>query len=166
MNKVLIGVIFGLILNGVCFAQNEAETRSKSYNNTAFYLPVEAETEAKICNNTTTSFHFRKTNAYQANTSDNHSADFILDPESCTNIHFWVLTKYNEFDNDDALDFKDINGTGMFTIKGSHKRYGMAEIYIVLGQVLMNDFYITEITQGYWGVDAKPKYLELSIYNK
>ena len=131
-----------------------------------------ADNQAILYNDTTSTFHFQKTGAYQANTNNDQSADFILEPGNSIAIDYWLRATGNYTDNDDALDFTDMNGAGMFTIKGINKWDPTTWLTIgsSLGKFDMgNTFYITTDQEGTWlartyGVFKTP--LNLSIHSR
>lgn len=131
------------------------------------FAATEADNQAYLCNDTQTTFHFKKTGAYQANTNNDHSADFELPPgnDSCVYIDYWLLHGYGgSDDNDDSLVFTDDNGAGQFTIKArtqsgdemlSQRSYALQE---------MEGFKMNMTQEGYWH-GGKEKTLEIRIQN-
>jgi hypothetical protein len=137
-----------------------------------------ANNEATICNRTSTTFHFIKTYSYQANTNDDHSADFILPPGSadsepvadltllpnnCTNVDYWLQYQGNANDKDDDLEFTDQQQrAGSFHIKGERSNFAGVLISTVT-QFNMPGFDVHILQSGKWVTGQKTQNLEFDI---
>ena len=88
----------------------------------AFAEWTQADNRTKICNMTnSTTFNFYKSHSYQANTNNDHSANFSIVPQECVYIDLWMQFKLHKDDYDDALTFTENSSPskGSFDIKSS-----------------------------------------------
>jgi hypothetical protein len=110
---------------------------------------VQADNQATICNKTKQTLHFFKTYSYQANTNNDHSADFIIERGKCVDVDYWLQYKANGHDADDDLEFTEQSGAGSFHIKAFIR--GATLLSSSVMQFDMPNFYYVEHQDGGWG---------------
>ena len=83
---------------------------------------VHRDARFNVCNDFNWPVRVFKTNSYQMDVNNDHSADQTIQPQTCAAIDFWAQYQGNGWDVDDSIDFQvdDANGkAGVFTISNS-----------------------------------------------
>ena len=123
---------------------------------------VQADNRTKICNMTnSTTFNFYKSHSYQANTNNDHSANFSIAPQECAYIDFWMQYKEKQFDLDDALTFTENSSPskGWFDIQNTDY---ISSLFPDLSNFNLNG-YVVSHWRGRWSSFAMEEgYIEIS----